>query len=53
MEKFGVETDESITKEATGEDRKVCPRCGRPLLPSVESNVPRCASCGTEPFEKR
>ena len=53
MDKLGVETDESITKEASGDPRKGCPRCGRKLLPSEQSNVPRCPNCGTEPFESR
>jgi len=52
MEKLGVETDEKLTKEASG-DKKLCPRCGSPLLPATESNVPRCPDCGTEPFEAR
>lgn len=53
MEKFGVDTDGETAKEASGTPRKTCPRCGGPLLPADDSNVPRCPDCGTEPFEPR
>lgn len=53
MEKFGVETDESITKEASGDKEKRCPICRASLLPPDSSNVSRCPTHGTEPFEKR
>lgn len=53
MEKLGVKTDEQLSKEASGEARKACPRCGSSLLPQDETNVPRCPKCGTEPFEER
>lgn len=53
MEKFGVETDESVTKEATGDATKRCPICRAPLLSSADSNVSRCPVHGTEPFETR
>lgn len=53
MEKLGVDTDESLSKEGSGDKRTTCPRCGKALLPPEESNVPRCPDCGTEPFEAR
>lgn len=51
MDKLGVLTDEQLSKEASGEPCRNCPCCGSPLLPGNESNVPRCPSCGTQPFE--
>ena len=51
MEKFGVDVDESLSKEASGDQKKLCPACGAALLPSDDTNVPRCPACGTEPFE--
>lgn len=51
MDKLGVVTDETLSKEASGEPRRMCPSCGEELLPREGSNVSRCPKCGTKPFE--
>jgi len=53
MEKLGVDVDTTLSKEASGEARTTCPKCGKALLPVDENNVPRCPDCGTAPFEEK
>ncbi len=53
MEKLNVEVDQDEAKKASAEAAGKCPRCGAKLLPAEDANVPRCPSCGTEPFESR
>ena len=48
MDKYAVEVDDEKTK--TAGKGNTCPGCGGPL--TKKGNVPHCANCGTEPFEK-
>ena len=48
MEKYAVVTDQDKTKEAS--NQKNCPRCGIGL---EDEYVPKCQSCGTQPFESK
>jgi ribosomal protein L37AE/L43A len=52
MDKYGVVTDEpEKTAEVNDEDQR-CPNCERVVyLRDPKTNVPRCAACGTKPFE--
>jgi ribosomal protein L37AE/L43A len=51
MDKLGVDVDESQTKEASGEPKTTCPKCGAALVHRALTNVPQCPKCGTQPFE--
>ena len=51
MEKYAVEVDKEQTKTATKGGIWYCTSCGTRVDPN--SNVPKCPSCGTEPFEKK
>jgi ribosomal protein L37E len=52
MDKYGVVTDDNEKKAETSQPEERCPRCGRTVyLQDPKTNVPRCAACGTKPFE--
>lgn len=51
MDKYAVETDAEKTKTAGKDER--CPKCGALAHFDHHRNVPWCAKCGTEPWEKR
>lgn len=50
MEKYGVEVDQEKEKTASKDD--TCPKCGSKMPVSNQVNIPKCDTCGTEPFEK-
>lgn len=51
MEKYAVQLDEDLTKTATKDKKRHCPKCGSAL--EASSSIPKCPSCGTEEFEKK
>ncbi len=53
MEKYGVDLDPEQAKVAEERVRvePKCSTCGRPL--DTAANVPKCPSCGTEPYEPK
>lgn len=58
MDKYGVVTDDQEKKASTNEAEELaweeseCPSCKRTVyLRDPKTNVPRCAACGTKPFE--
>jgi len=51
MEKYGVEFDDELVKQAEKLGEYRCPKCGVKLGNSQPPTY--CPNCGTEPFEKR
>ena len=50
MDKYAVEIDPAMEKNAQRGGVKHCQKCGKQL--SRTSNVPHCAACGTQPLER-
>lgn len=48
MDKYGVELDDSLNKEASIK-KGVCPKCGNALL---KTTPPICPECGSRYLEK-
>lgn len=49
MEKYGVDTTDTVK---VSEDLTVTPKCGACGAPlESTANVPKCPRCGTKPFE--
>lgn len=49
MEKYGVDTVDTVKTSETISVRVRCPSCGASL--EANTNVLKCPQCGTEPFE--
>jgi ribosomal protein L32 len=51
MEKYGVQTNEKLTKVASEAGQTLCPKCGESTLPNQKT--PICPVHGTQPFEEQ
>lgn len=51
MEKYGVEQVSLDRDKTASSDATVCRSCGGRLAPVADTNVLKCITCGTLPYE--